>query len=77
MRVATAAHTLLGLASAWLLPAAALANHNGVPAMYATKAEAEQAAKTFHCTGAHPMGNQWMPCSQHPTTTTTTTTHAH
>jgi len=37
-----------------------------VPALYATLAEAEQAAKLhFHCTGAHRMGQQWMPCSQH------------
>ncbi|MEB3318078.1 MAG: hypothetical protein VKO39_08060 [Cyanobacteriota bacterium] len=37
-----------------------------VPALYPTRAEAEQAAKKhFHCTGAHPMGNQWMPCAQH------------
>ena len=37
-----------------------------VPALYATQAEAEQAArKHFHCEGAHRMGNQWMPCSQH------------
>lgn len=36
------------------------------PALYATQAEAEQAAKQhFHCTGSHRMGQQWMPCSQH------------
>jgi hypothetical protein len=34
--------------------------------MYATKAEAEEAAKKhFNCTGAHAMGNQWMPCATH------------
>jgi hypothetical protein len=34
--------------------------------MYATQAEAEKAAKLhFNCTGAHNMGNQWMPCAQH------------
>ena len=32
-------------------------------AMFATKAEAEAAAKQFHCPGAHPMASQWMPCS--------------
>ena len=43
---------------------AAQANTGGVPAMYATKAEAEAAAKQhFKCTGAHQMGNQWMPCA--------------
>jgi hypothetical protein len=31
--------------------------------MFATKAEAEAAAKQFHCPGAHPMASQWMPCS--------------
>ncbi len=37
-----------------------------VPALYPTRTEAEKAAKEqFHCTGAHPMGQQWMPCSQH------------
>ncbi|MEA5389922.1 hypothetical protein VB738_01485 [Cyanobium gracile UHCC 0139] len=34
-------------------------------AVFATKAEAEAAAKHFNCTGAHKMGNQWMPCSSH------------
>ena len=39
-----------------------------VPALYPTQAEAERAAKQhFHCTGAHRMGDQWMPCSQHGT----------
>ncbi len=48
------------------LGAYAQANSGGVPAMYATKAEAEAAAKKhFNCTGAHPMGNQWMPCATH------------
>ena len=37
-----------------------------VPALYATKAEAEKAARLhFNCTGAHRMGQQWMPCAQH------------
>jgi hypothetical protein len=33
--------------------------------MYATKAEAEKAATKFNCTGAHQMGDQWMPCAKH------------
>jgi hypothetical protein len=34
--------------------------------MYATQAEAEKAAKLhFNCTGAHKMGEQWMPCAKH------------
>ncbi len=38
----------------------------GVPALYPTRAEAEKAAKLhFNCTGAHKMGDQWMPCAHH------------
>ncbi|MCS5693371.1 DUF3721 domain-containing protein [Cyanobium sp. FGCU-6] len=53
-----------------LLSAAALAvpasGSGGVPALYPTKAEAEKGAKLhFHFTGAHRMGNQWMPCARH------------
>jgi hypothetical protein len=33
--------------------------------MFATKAEAEAAAKHFNCKGAHQMGNMWMPCATH------------
>ena len=46
--------------------AAPAAGSGGVPAMYATQAEAEKAAKLhFNCTGAHKMGEQWMPCAKH------------
>ena len=46
--------------------AASAAGSGGVPAMYATQAEAEKAAKLhFNCTGAHKMGSQWMPCALH------------
>ena len=53
-----------------LLAAAALAapasGSGGVPALYPTKEDAEKAARQhFNCTGAHKMGNQWMPCAQH------------
>ena len=34
-------------------------------AMFATKAEAEAAAKHFNCKGAHKMGEMWMPCASH------------
>ena len=37
----------------------------GTPALFATKAEAEKAAKDFNCTGAHKMGDKWMPCKSH------------
>jgi len=55
----------LGSASA----SAQQAGHGAQKAMFATKAEAEAAAKTFHCTGAHKMGDQWMPCANHVETT--------
>ena len=58
------------------LPSVACAQHNSsgaVPAMYATKAEAEKAAPKFNCTGAHQMGDKWMPCSNHGDAKT----HAH
>ena len=46
--------------------AAPAAGSGSVPAIYATQAEAEQAAKLhFNCTGAHKMGDQWRPCAQH------------
>ena len=52
-------------------PSVACAQHSNsgaVPALYTTKAEAEKAAAKFNCTGAHPMGDQWMPCATHPQT---------
>ncbi|MBM5806329.1 MAG: hypothetical protein FJ056_01310 [Cyanobacteria bacterium M_surface_10_m2_179] len=56
----------LAVAASSLVGAAAQANTSAVPAMYATKAEAEAAGKKhFNCTGAHQMGNQWMPCATH------------
>ncbi|MFY9250063.1 MAG: DUF3721 domain-containing protein [Vulcanococcus sp.] len=43
------------------------AGAEGVPALYPTREAAEQAAKEhFNCSGAHRMGNQWMPCEKHP-----------
>lgn len=41
------------------------AGHGAQQAAFATKAEAEAAAKHFNCRGAHRMGNQWMPCASH------------
>jgi hypothetical protein len=65
-RFATSTSALSLAALSALLGTAAQANTAGVPAMYATKAEAEAAAKQhFNCSGAHPMGNQWMPCASH------------
>jgi hypothetical protein len=44
-------------------------------AVFATKAEAEAAARHFNCTGAHKMGNQWMPCATHADTKGGTSGH--
>jgi hypothetical protein len=41
------------------------AAQGGRKAMFATKAEAEAAAKHFNCKGAHRMGEMWMPCASH------------
>ena len=37
----------------------------GTPSLFETKIEAEKAAKDFNCTGAHKMGDKWMPCKSH------------
>ena len=37
----------------------------GTPSLFETKIEAEKAAKNFNCTGAHRMGDKWMPCKSH------------
>ena len=37
----------------------------GTPALFDTKKEAKAAAKDFNCTGAHRMGDKWMPCRKH------------
>ena len=63
-RVAVAIGANLLFSAAGL--AAPAAGSGGVPALYPTQAEAEKAAKLhFNCTGAHKMGNQWMPCAKH------------
>ena len=38
---------------------------NVTPSLFETKIEAEKAAKDFNCTGAHKMGDKWMPCKSH------------
>ena len=40
-------------------------NKEGTAALFDTKAEAEKAAKSFNCVGAHKMGDKWMPCKTH------------
>ncbi len=34
-------------------------------AIFDSQEEAMKAAKNFQCTGAHKMGDKWMPCSSH------------
>lgn len=54
------------IAAQFLLAGACNAGQKDVPTLYPTKAEAETAAKLhFNCTGAHPIGTQWMPCATH------------
>ncbi len=38
---------------------------NTTPAVFDTRKEAIKAAKDFNCTGAHRMGDKWMPCKSH------------
>ena len=57
---------VLGLSFS-LIGCATESEKNGTPALFDTKAEAEAAAKNFNCTGAHKMGDQWMPCKSHKT----------
>ena len=40
-------------------------NKETAPALFDTKEEATKAAKKFNCTGAHQMGDKWMPCKNH------------
>ncbi len=65
-----AAQVAAAISANLLVSAAGLAapapGSGGVPALYPTQAEAEKAARLhFNCTGAHKMGNQWMPCAKH------------
>ncbi|WP_320674143.1 hypothetical protein [Prochlorococcus sp. MIT 1341] len=41
------------------------AKKKATPALFNSKAEAEKAAEAFNCTGAHKMGDKWMPCKNH------------
>ena len=56
-----------GGTSLMLLATTALAGSHGKPkqAMFKTQAEAQAAAPSFGCTGAHQMGEMWMVCDKH------------
>ena len=42
------------------------AEEDRIRALFETRAEAEKAAaKNFNCSGAHQMGDKWMPCESH------------
>ncbi len=50
------------------IPIIGCSNHTketATPALFETEQEAINAAKDFECTGAHKMGNKWMPCEKH------------
>ena len=55
--VATASFALIGCSTE--------AQKSGTPALFNTRVEAEEAALNFNCTGAHKMGDKWMPCKSH------------
>ena len=38
---------------------------NTIQDLFATKEDAEKAAKKYGCVGAHKMGKKWMPCKMH------------
>ena len=38
---------------------------SSIRAIFDTREEATKAAKNFNCTGAHKMGDKWMPCKSH------------
>ncbi len=38
---------------------------NMIPGLFKTKEEAEKAAQEYGCSGAHKMGEKWMPCKMH------------
>ena len=55
----------LAYASALLIGSSTEQKESGTPALFSTKEAAEKAAQTFNCTGAHKMGEKWMPCEKH------------
>jgi hypothetical protein len=68
LRLSLAPLTAAAGVLAALSGAPALAQQTGQgpqKAVFATKAEAEAAAKHFNCKGAHQMGSLWMPCASH------------
>jgi hypothetical protein len=56
---------LIGTLLFSLIGCSTTSKQNATPALFDTRVEAEKAAKNFNCTGAHKMGEQWMPCKKH------------
>ena len=55
------------IAALMITAATAIAGSHAKPkqAMFKTQAEAQAAAPSFGCTGAHQMGEMWMVCDKH------------
>ncbi len=51
--------------SALILGCSSPQKDSGIKTIYNSKSEAENAAKNFNCSGAHKMGDKWMPCEKH------------
>ena len=49
----------------FLLGCSSKDSENKTQALFNSRIEAERAAKNFNCTGAHKMGDLWMPCATH------------
>ncbi len=61
----TTLSTLAISLSFYLIGCSDNSQRSGTQSLFSTKAEAENAAKNFNCTGAHKMGEKWMPCKSH------------
>ena len=57
--------TLILCLSFYLIGCSDNSQSSETQSLFSTKAEAEKAAKDFNCTGAHKMGEKWMPCKSH------------
>ena len=56
---------LISVLSFSLMGCTNIAESSRTKVLFRTKVEAEKASKDFNCTGAHQMGDKWMPCMSH------------
>ena len=56
---------LISVLSFSLMGCTNIAESSRTKVLFRTKVEAEKASKDFNCTGAHQMGDKWMPCKKH------------